>query len=200
MDGSVLARFAAAGAILVSSTSSALAGVGVGVGTTVLTIDAPVVPGRSYRIRPDFQVLNTGDGVTTYTFRVERLSKQDGMTLTPSWIAFNPDRRTLRPRRAARIAITLRLPQGTHPGTYVSDVVATGSETGPGTETAKIGVAAATPIRFTIGGGRTGLAAALGWPWPLWTDITAIVAAGLLILFAGWRKLGFHIVVERNRR
>lgn len=192
MDCTAVARLALALAAAILLPASALATVGVGVGTVPLTVAERVVPGHTYRVRPDFYLVNTGDHTTTYTLRVERLSAQDGSTLLPSWVALAPITRRLAPGEHALVHVLLHLPRGVGGGSYASDIVASGAA-GAGRNGVAVGAAAATPIRITVGGTR----GSLGWPWPLWVNLVAGGALVLLTLAAVARRVGLRVVVER---
>lgn len=189
-------RGAAVAALIFLAAAPALAGVGVGVGRVPLTMETSVTAGRSYRLRPDFSVVNTGDRRTTYTLRVERLSEQDGSTLPTSWVALRRRRVLLGPGRQARIAVRVHVPRGAKSGTYVSDVVASGASGRGGS--VSVGAAAVTPMSVTVAGRPGGLAAALGWPWSRSVEAAVGASAALLALWAVWRLLGFRLVVERH--
>lgn len=164
-----------------------------------MTATADLVPGRSYHLRPEFYVVNTGDETTTYSFRLDRLSALTGTTLPPDWVSFAPRGKQLGPGKHAVVDVTVRVPRDARPGTYVSDAVASGSAKRPGGSVG-IGAAAATPIELHVAGHSSAFLTAIGWPWPLWGDLAAGAVALLLLSLGGWRRLGLRVVVERPAR
>jgi hypothetical protein len=198
MDRVTLIRVVAGIALASTGAPAALGAVGVGVGTTAVTAPAALQPGHEYRLHPDFYVTNTGDQTTTYSIRVERLSRDAGAAPAPGWISLGRTRLRLRPGEHARTAVFVRLPKRILPGVYATDLVASGSLAAGGSRTVSIGAAAATQVRFTIAGRRSGLAAAIGWPWSDQADALT-VCVGMFLLAAGfWRRLGLRLVVERS--
>lgn len=185
-------------AVVLALPASALANVGVGVGTIPLTAGETLAPGHTYRLRPDFHLVNTGDTATVYTLRVERLSRQPGSTLAPSWVSFGATSRRLAPGRDARVPVFVHLPRDAASGSYASDVVASGALARKGATGVGVGAAAATPIRVSVGHVHRTFAAALGWPWPWWAELAAAGALVLLTLGAAARRLGLRVVVERG--
>lgn len=186
-------------AVAAIGAASAAAKVGVGVGRETLTASGSAVPGHSYRLRPDFYVVNTGDEATSYSFRVDRLSQLTGTTLPSAWVSFAPRSRRLRPGEHTIVTVVVRVPRDAPAGTYVSDAIAGGVAVRTGGSVG-VGAAAATPIELRVAGHRSAFLAAIGWPWPLWGDLAAGAVALLLLSLAGWRRLGLRVVVERPAR
>ncbi len=169
----------------------ARASIGVGVQANPVSLTGTAHPGASYAL-PSLYVVNTGTQAESMSVRVVRRTGPD-RAIPESWIRIGALSGQLPPKQSARIALELITPADAKPGSYVSDIVVTGS-TAPAAGV-NFGAAAATKLEFTITPGPQGASwlSIPGWTW--W------VIGGLAILAAvafGWRRSGLRIRVERK--
>ncbi len=170
---------------------SARASIGVGVQANPVSLTGTAHPGASYAL-PSLYVVNTGTQAESMSVRVVRRTGPD-RAIPESWIRIGALSGQLPPKQSARIALELITPADAKPGSYVSDIVVTGS-TAPAAGV-NFGAAAATKLEFKVTPGPS----AGSWfslsAWTWW------VIGGLVILAAasfGWRRSGLRIRVERK--
>ena len=170
----------------------ARASIGVGVQANPVSLSAAAHPGTSYAL-PSLYIVNTGTQAESMSVRVVRRTGPD-RAIPESWIRIGSLSGQLPPKQSARIALELVTPADAAPGSYVSDIVVTGSAA-PAAAGVNFGAAAATKLEFTITPGPPG---GSWFSLPAWTWW---VIAGLVILAAatfGWRRSGLRIKVERK--
>jgi hypothetical protein len=169
----------------------ARASIGVGVQANPVSLIGAAHPGASYAL-PSLYVVNTGTQAESMSVRLVRRTGL-GRAIPESWIHIGGLSGQLPPKQSARIALELVTPADAEPGSYVSDIVVTGS-TAP-VAGVNFGAAAATKLEFKITPGPPG-GSWLSLPaWTWW------VIGGLVILAAatfGWRRSGLRIRVERK--
>jgi hypothetical protein len=174
------------------SVPAADASIGVGVQAAPVRLGNVALTGQSYALPPVY-VVDTGTQPESVALRVQRLSQGRGRGVPQSWIRVTGPAVQLSPHQGARIPVELVVPAGAKPGQYLSDIVATAS---PGVSAGKVnlGVAAATPLEFSV---RTGPGPGL---WPLVPTWTWWFLGGLLVLLVvvvGVRGSGIRIRIER---
>jgi hypothetical protein len=189
--------FALASALvaLLSLSTAAQASVGVGVQAAPVRLGSVAHPGGSYALVPLY-VVNTGTQPESISVRVERLSRGRGLAVPSSWIQVTASGVHLDPHQSERIPLMLVVPDGAKSGSYLSDIVVTGSaEISVGR--ANLGVAAATKLEFSVrpGPGHGLLPSLPTWTW--WA-IAALLLLALAVL--GVRRSGLQIRVERKDR
>lgn len=175
------------------SVPMADASIGVGVQAAPVRLGNVALTGKSYALPPVY-VLDTGTQPESIGVRVERLSTGPGLSVPQSWIRQTGPAVQLSPHQSAQIPLQLSVPGGAKPGRYLSDIVVTGS---PGSSPGRVnlGVAAATPLEFSV---RPGPAPGL-WPvvptWMWWflAGLLVLVVAGL-----GVRRSGIRLRIERT--
>lgn len=172
---------------------SSAASVGVGVQVGPVRLGTVAHRGESYSL-PRLYVVNTGTEAEAVSVRVERLSHGAGLVVPPSWISGTGPAVQLAPGGSARIPLELAVPEHAHPGGYLSDVIVTGSPAGAA-GTARIGVAAATKLEFSVSSAPAQVNTALISPWMWWVLIGLLVAA---VTILGARRFGLRISVERK--
>jgi hypothetical protein len=169
----------------------ARASIGVGVQANPVSLSGAAHPGASYAL-PSLYVVNTGTQAESMSVRLVRRTGL-GRAIPESWIHIGGLSGQLPPKQSARIALELVTPADAEPGSYVSDIVVTGSTTP--VAGVNFGAAAATKLEFKITPGPPG-GSWLSLPaWTWW------VIGGLVILAAatfGWRRSGLRIRVERK--
>ena len=169
------------------------ASIGVGVQAGPVRLGNAALTGQSYALPPVY-VVNTGTQPESVTVGVDRLSSGRGRSVPRSWIRMTGPAVRLSPQQSTKIPLELVVPAGARSGRYLSDVVVTGA---PGVSAGHVnlGVAAATPLEFSVRPGPATGPGPLVPPWTWW------FAAGLLALLAvglGLRRSGIRIRVERT--
>jgi hypothetical protein len=153
-------------------------------------MDGLAHPGGQYALTPVY-VVNTGTETESVSISVERISPGTGRTVPPGWISASPVR--LSHGQSARIPLELTVPRAAAAGRYFSDVVAKGSAS-VSAGGARMGVAAATDLEFTITPGTAsgGWFSAPGWVLPYVLGVLVVGAA-----VVGIRRSGVRIRIER---
>jgi hypothetical protein len=174
------------------SVPMANASIGVGVQAGPVRLADAALTGQSYALPPVY-VVNTGTQPESVAVRVDRLSTGRGRSVPQSWIRMTGPAVRLSPQQGTKIPLELVVPAGAKSGRYLSDVVVTGA---PGISAGHVnlGVAAATPLEFSVRPGPATGPGPLVPPWTWW------FAAGLLALLAvglGLRRSGIRIRIER---
>ena len=174
------------------SAPMADASIGVGVQAAPVRLANVALTGQSYALPPVY-VLDTGTQPESITVRVDRLSAGQGRGVPQSWIRMTGPALQLSPRQSAQIPLELVVPAGAKSGRYLSDIVVTGS---PGVSAGHVnlGVAAATPLEFSVRAGSAPGPSPLvpTWTWWFGAGLLALLAAGL-----GVRRSGIRIRIER---
>ena len=150
----------------------ARASIGVGVQANPVSLSGTAHPGASYTL-PSLYIVNTGTQAESMSVRVVRRT-EPGRAIPESWIRITALSGQLPPKQSARIALELVTPADAKPGSYVSDIVVTGS-TAP-VAGVNFGAAAATKLEFTITPGPPGGSWLSVPAWTWW------VIGGLVIL------------------
>jgi hypothetical protein len=177
---------------LLAWPAASYASVGVGVQAGPVSLDGVAHPGGQYALTPVY-VVNTGTETESVSIIVERISQGTGRTVPPGWITASSAPLQLAGAHSARIPLQLTVPRTAAPGRYFSDVVAKGSAS-VSAGGAKLGVAAATDLEFTV----TPAAVSAGWfcvpGWLLPFVLSVIVVGGVAVAI---RHSGVRIRVER---
>jgi hypothetical protein len=174
------------------SVPAADASIGVGVQAAPVRLANVALTGQSYALPPVY-VVDTGTQPESVALRVQRLSQGRGRGVPQSWIRVTGPPVQLSPHQGARIPVELVVPAGAKPGPYLSDIVATAS---PGVSAGKVnlGVAAATPLEFSV---RQGPGPGLFPLVPTWTWWFLGGLLVLLVVVVGVRSSGIRIRIER---
>jgi len=173
--------------------AASYASVGVGVQAGAVQLTGVAHPGGQYALPPVY-VVNTGTEPESVAIRIERISPGKGRTVPPAWISVTSAPVQLSHEQSARIPLELTVPRAAAPGRYFSDVVAKGSAV-LAAGGARLGVAAATDLEFTVASSAVSTAwfSAPGWVLPY---VLIVVAAGAGV--AVIRRTGLRIRIERG--
>ena len=172
---------------------AAQASIGIGVQASPVSLGIVAHAGGSYALPPVY-VLNTGTQAETISVQVERLSKGTGRVVPPSWVRASGAGMQLAPGQSAQVPLELAVPGGAQAGSYLSDVVVTGSA-GTSAGQANFGVAAATKLEFRVAPGAPPGLWPFGPSWMWWTAIWLLVLAPLVVVA---RRSGIRIRIERT--
>jgi len=168
---------------------AAYASIGVGIQSNPVRLGGVAHPGGSYTL-PSLYVINTGTEPESVSVRVERLETGSGpgWNVPASWIQISDQGTQLAPNQSALISLELHTPGSARPGSYATDLVATGSTAGtPGV--VNFGAAAATGLEFSVTPGPApGIAA---WRW--WLFVALIVLTAVIVIV---RRAGLRIHIE----
>ena len=126
----------------------ALASIGVGVGTGRIAVSEKLRAGGIYTL-PSVVVFNTGTETANYTMAVTLNETQLQLKPNPQWFSFSPSQFQLSPGRSQTVTPTIHLPVRVPPGDYFGYLEAHPQETAQ-QGTAKVGVAAATKLSFSV--------------------------------------------------
>ncbi len=169
------------------------ASVGVGIQANPVSLLTVAHPGASYTL-PTLHIANTGSQDESVTVKVERLSSGSGKAVPPTWIHISDTPMQLSPRQQALVPLELVLPGNARSGTYLSDVVVTGSAVTSGAGM-HFGAAAATKLEFRIVPGAPGGFWSWLQPWAWWL-LASILFIALARLAAGRYRL--QVRLERR--
>jgi hypothetical protein len=172
------------------SVPMADASIGVGVQAAPVRLADAALTGQSYALPPVY-VSDTGTQPETVTVRVQRLSTGHGRSVPPSWVHATGPAVRLSPHTGAQIPLQLAVPAGAKPGRYLSDVVVSASP-GASAGHVNLGVAAATPLVFTVRQGSAPSPLVPPWTWWFAAGLLALLIVGL-----GLRQSGIRIRIER---
>ncbi len=178
-------------AALSISVPMAGASIGVGVQAAPVRLTDAALTGQSYSLPPVY-VSDTGTQPETIAVRVDRLSTGRGRSVPPSWVRVTEPPVRLSPHTGAQIPLQLAVPAGAKPGRYLSDIVVTAA---PGATAGQVnlGVAAATPLEFTVRQGSPPSPLVPTWTWWFTAGLVALLVVGL-----GLRRSGIRIRIERT--
>src|SRR3984885_12006702 len=188
--GLVLALAVPAAFVALSiSLPGADASIGVGVQAAPVRLADAALTGQSYSL-PSVYVSDTGTQPETIAVRVDRLSTGRGRSVPPSWVRATGPAVHLSPGQGAQVPLQLAVPAGAKPGRYLSDIVVSAS---PGATAGHVnlGVAAATPLEFTVRQGVPPSPLVPTWTW--WFTAGLV---GLLVVGLGLRRSGVRIRVQ----
>jgi hypothetical protein len=173
------------------SVPMADASIGVGVQAAPVRLTDAALTGQSYSLPPVY-VSDTGTQPETIAVRVDRLSTGHGRSVPPSWVRATGPAVRLSPHTGAQVPLQLAVPAGAKPGRYLSDIVVTAA---PGSSAGHVnlGVAAATPLEFTVRQGSPPSPLVPTWTWWFTAGLVALLIAGL-----GLRRSGIRIRIERT--
>jgi len=179
---------------LLAWPAASYASVGVGVQAGPVRLDGVAHPGGQYALIPVY-VVNTGTQTESVSISVERISAGTGRTVPPGWISASLVPVRLSHAQSARIPLELTVPRTAVPGRYFSDVVAKGSASFSAGG-ARLGVAAATGLEFTVAPGvaTAGWFSVPGWVLAYVLGVLVVTAAAV-----GVRRSGVRIRIERSR-
>lgn len=188
--GTVLLAASTVALGLLALPAQAWATLGAGVGASPLTVTAPTHPGHTYTVTPNLLVVNTGTDPAYYRLRVQRLSKGRAATLPAGWVRFAANDLSLAPNAQRSVIVQVSVPGSALPGSYTSDVVATGVVP-HATGQAAAGAAAATTLSITVIGSP-----ATPFPW----FILVVIIGLLVVVGVVWliRRSGVRLKVERR--
>ncbi|HXL90841.1 MAG TPA: hypothetical protein VN969_17980 [Streptosporangiaceae bacterium] len=167
----------------------AYASIGVGIQSNPVRLGGVAHPGSTYAL-PSLYVINTGTQAESVSVRVERLSTGSGpgLSVPGSWIQISGQGTQLAPDQSALISLELHTPGNAQPGSYATDLVATGSIAGTSGDV-NFGAAAATGLEFSVTPGPGSAVAA--WRW--WLFVALIVLAAIVVIV---RRTGLRIHFE----
>lgn len=128
------------------TTGSTYAQIGVGISLGEISVDEPLMPGRSYQL-PSIGVINSGQVTSDYEMAVTYHHQQKELRPPLESIDFDPKTFTLEPGQSLPVAVTLNIPVDAKPGDYFAylEVFPVAKKGGVG-----IGIAAATKLYFTV--------------------------------------------------
>jgi len=178
-------------AALSISVPMADASIGVGVQAAPVRLASAALTGRSYALPPVY-VSDTGTQPETVAVQVDRLSTGHGRSVPQSWVHATGPAVRLSPHTGAQIPLQLAVPAGAKPGRYLSDIVVTASP-GASAGHVNLGVAAATPLEFTVRQGSPPSPLVPTWTWWFGIGLLALLLVGL-----GLRQSGIRIRIERT--
>jgi len=173
------------------SAPMADASIGVGVQAAPVRLANAALTGQSYALPPVY-VSDTGTQPESVTVRVDRLSAGRGRSVPRSWVRATGPAVRLSPHQGAQIPLQLTVPAGAKLGRYLSDIVATASPAASAGQV-NLGVAAATPLEFTVRQGSAPSPLVPTWTWWFGAGLLALLAVGL-----GLRRSGIRIRIERT--
>jgi hypothetical protein len=173
------------------SAPMAEASIGVGVQASPVRLASAALTGQSYALPPVY-VSDTGTQPESVTVRVDRLSTGRGRSVPQSWIRATGPAVRLSPHQGAQIPLQLTVPAGAKLGRYLSDVVVSASP-GASAGTVNLGVAAATPLEFTVRQGSAPSPLVPTWTWWFGAALLALLVVGV-----GLRRSGIRIRIERT--
>jgi hypothetical protein len=139
-------------------------------------------------------IANTGSQDESVTVKVERLSSGGGKAVPPTWIHISDTPMQLSARQQALVPLELVLPDNARSGTYLSDVVVTGSAATSGAGM-HFGAAAATKLEFRIVPGPPRGFWSWLQPWAWW-----LLASIFLIALARLAARRYSLQVRLERR
>lgn len=134
--------------LLLVVPGTALASIGVGVGTGRINVADKLRAGGIYKL-PPVTVFNTGTETANYSMYVTLNQTQRQLKPDPKWFSFSPAQFRLAPGRSQIVTPYINLPVSMPPGNYFAYLEAHPLETAK-QGTAKIGVAAATKLSFSV--------------------------------------------------
>jgi hypothetical protein len=180
---------------LVAVPQAAQASIGVGIQAGAVRLSGVAHPGQSVAL-PGVSVVNSGTRPESIRLSVQRLSKGSGRVVPASWIQFGSPVVRLAPKHAVRVPLELVVPKGAKPGTYLSDIVATGSSAGqlPAGHTS-LGAAAATLLMFRVAPGAAPGFWSSVFTQTLWALLILIALAAVVLVV---RRSGVRVRVERK--
>jgi hypothetical protein len=167
------------------------ASIGVGVQAAPVRLADAALTGQSYALPPVY-VSDTGTEPETIAVRVDRLSTGRGRSVPQSWVRATGPAVHLSPRQGAQIPLQLVVPAGAKPGRYLSDIVVTAAP-GESAGHVNLGVAAATPLEFSVRQGSPPSPLVPTWTWWFTAGLVALLVVGL-----GLRRSGIRIRIERT--
>jgi hypothetical protein len=190
--GLVLALAVPAAFVALSiSVPMADASIGVGVQAAPVRLADAALTGQSYALPPVY-VSDTGTEPETIAVQVDRLSTGRGRSVPQSWVRATGPAVHLSPHQGAQVPLQLAVPAGAKPGRYLSDIVVTAAP-GASVGHVNLGVAAATPLEFTVRQGSPPSPLVPTWTWWFTAGLVALLAVGL-----GLRRSGIRIRIERT--
>jgi hypothetical protein len=178
-------------AALSISVPMADASIGVGVQASPVRLGSAALTGQSYAL-PSVYVSDTGTQPESVAVSVDRLSTGHGRSVPQSWVRATGPAVRLSPHQGAQIPLQLTVPSGAKPGRYLSDIVVTASP-GASAGHVNLGVAAATPLEFTVRQGAPPSPLVPTWTWWFGVALLALLVVGL-----GLRRSGIRIRIERT--
>jgi hypothetical protein len=171
--------------LVLAVPGAALASIGVGVGTGKINVSDKLRAGGIYKL-PPVTVFNTGTETANYSMSVTLNQSQPQLKPNPKWFSFSPAQFRLAPGRSQVVTPSINLPVSMPPGDYFAYLEAHPQETAK-QGTAKIGVAAATKLSFSVKASNIFFAIlyrllSLYRKYEPWSQVaTVLVVAGILI-------------------
>jgi hypothetical protein len=167
--------------------SSALASIGAGVGAVPLKPLGGVVVGGTTHVHAMY-VVNTGTVMSRYKIAAKPIQRGNWRTIPAGWVVLPTTTLTLTPRQGAWVQVALKVPAGTQPGRYATNLVASTVASGSG---ARFGAAAAAKLTFDLPD-RSGLRL------PAWCAPLAAATVFALLGGLGVRRSGVRLRIERS--
>ena len=188
---------------LFTISATSLASIGVGVGTGIIDVSDTLRAGGIYNL-PEVVVYNTGTETATYTMSLTLNQTQDELKPDPGWFSFSPNEFQLEPKESINVKPILSLPVRIEPGSYYGYLEAKPIET---TEegTAKVGVAAATILKFDVEASNLFWAIlyrirSLYRQAEPWSHIAVGVVVLIIVLLINRHYLHINIKITRSKK
>ena len=184
------AAVVAASVLIQLSCAAATAAQGVALDTGRITVETPLVGGKSYQLGR-LGVRNPGDQRTRYDLVVTPIAT-DAHSPQPSWISFSPKQVTVQPGRQQAVSVSIRIPKNAAVGRYE---VLVGANLAPASDGMAIAAGAMARLTFTVAG--AGASEAIVSVLPTWWPVPAValLGAGLLL---GRHRFRLRLPVERR--
>jgi hypothetical protein len=188
--------------VVVFFPAGILARVGVGVNTGKIQVEKPLKAGVVYDL-PFFTVLNTGDEPSDYEIGIEYYETQPQLKPPRAWFRFAPPTFPLDPGKGGKVAVQLVLPLKAQPGDYFAFLEARPIQKDLAGGGARIGVAAAAKLYFTVSPAnifqaiyyRISFLFGKYSPWS-WVVLVIVIGAIIIALFRKFFK--FQIGISKK--
>ena len=194
MSGRLRLRAAIAGMAAVAaiqlSCAAAAAAQGVALDTGRISVEMPLVGGRSYQLAR-LGVRNPGSQRAKYDLVVTPI-RTSAITPESSWITFTPKQVTVQAGKQQAVTVSIRVPKNARAGRYE---VLVGAQVAPSASGMAIAAGAAARLTFTVAGAAATapIVTVLETWWPVPT--VAILAAGI---WAGRGRFRLRLPIERR--
>jgi len=181
-------------------TRYAWADPGVAISTGRIDVTDSLAPGGRYHL-PTLTVSNIGDRSASYEVTIAYLNDDDRARPPRSWFDVTPSEFELMPGDAEAVAVSLTLPTGADPGSYMALIEAHPVALRSGTT---VVAAAAARVEFSVkqsswmAAWRLRAVRAIEEHEP-WSYVVPTFALGALFVYSVRRRLRIRIEFERRR-
>lgn len=184
--------------------SFVFASIGVGVGVGKMELKEPLKPGGIYEL-PNLPVINTGTDPSDYEAYVQYHYKQPQLLPLRSWFEFSPREFYLEPGEVQIVKISIVVPVRAEPGDYFAYMEGRSIEKDTEIGGAKIGIAAAAKLYFTIdpASGFEGIrfrVVTILKKYSPWPQVSFAIISVALILFVLSKFLSLNLQVGRTKK